>query len=463
MWQNPDELNLTVLTAGGGTTRSPLFVDARSLTVRQGRRSLVVSRRCFELLKALNDARLSGAHAASWEVSLDEIGALSAWHVKRARSTASLGAEVRREIKCLQRAGLDLVACSPRCLTTGPYWLKVEPFCSHTSTGIETRQRTGTVTPQRFARWLAISEAVWRSVYLWDKEGENLTRTLNAAAISDEFGPVPRVVACIDLAKRMRDAGGYDTAADASSTALRLVRKIDNPHLRTYFEATCHLQNGWTAYRRDKVPEAERFVQRGFEVLDGSGQGHLRVRGQLLTVRSLIRRRQNRYELALQDLWSSAECAFVDSDWLTLMSTYQNLSYLAEELADKSTAPQEREDLIEFALQCSDRNSQLRRQLGLGFNTVVTDIHRAHLLGRMGRYDQAIDVAEQAFESARKTRNWPNVEDAHFEMVSLRLASGDVPAAEELHSKFLDSHCSTKAERRRATLRYEELRRGMAP
>lgn len=448
---------MTILTRSPGASGTFAF-DLRLRQVRLGSHSTVVSQRCIELLQALNDARASGSDAGAWAVFTEEIATLPSWHAKRERSRSSLGAEIRREVKSLQRRGLDVVATAPRCLTTGPYWLKV-PAYRRGRSAVREKRAASVTAPQQFARWLAITEPVWWSLYLWDKEGSNLTTAPDLSGISDEFGPIPRALAAIDVSRRMREAGGYDTAVSALVLSHGLTQRVTNPFIRTYLEATCHLHRAWTAYRQADLPQAERFLNRGFQAVDSQGHGHLRVRGRLLTVRSLIRRKRGLFDLALKDLWASAECAFVVSDLYTLASSYQNFAYLVEEIADLPGNAKECEDLIQLALQYSRKNSELRKKLRAGFNSVVADVHRAHLLGRLGRHREGIAVADEAFDAARRARNWPNVHEAHFERIGLRLAMGLSRQADELQRRFIEKHCSTQSERTRAKARYDQLRR----
>src|SRR5690606_37976555 len=120
--------------------------------------------------------------------------------------------------------------------------------------------------------------------------------------------------------------------------------------------AWCHLDEGWTHYREDAFAAAAHCVTAGLRTLEQAGQGHLRVRGKLLTLRSFLSRRDGRLTDALRELWSAAECSLIECDLLSLVATYHNLSVLLEEMARVTAEPAERTRLLELAIGCARQN-----------------------------------------------------------------------------------------------------------
>lgn len=411
-----------------------------------------VSQRAIELLSALVDLVPRGSSSLSAEA----IGELPSWQPKRARSRASLGMEIRREIRALQRAGIDAIACPHRCLTTGPYWLKGRP--PHPRSKQTDKSPRASQTALALIRWLDITEPVWLSAHTADKPGQQVTRVCDPTQISAAFGFLPRILALLDVARRMRDAGGYDTARAAAATAFALCSRISDPIVRGHLSASCHIQQAWTAYRQSDIEEADRRLAEATRTLDENGQVDLQLRAELLTVRSLIGRRRHEFDSATQDLWTALESAVACNDLRSVVRNYQNLAYLIEAIADADAEPRQIPALLEKALACSERNSQLRRRLGFGYNSVVADIHRAHLLRRLGRYEEATAVADAAFEAGRIARNWPDVEEAHFERIRIRFARGMPAGAERLQAEFIKRFCVTKKSRSRAAARFDRVR-----
>ena len=151
-----------------------------SIKVPGRRVAIRVSRKAAALLLLLASRRLdvSSASSLGW-VDLSEIPNLREW--TGARTSASLAAQVRREIKAVHHICPGVVEAPGGAQLKGPFRLTCVPRADrrtqealaelHPPLGSDER----TFTNESLYSWLERTEPIWRSFHYFDKVGEALS------------------------------------------------------------------------------------------------------------------------------------------------------------------------------------------------------------------------------------------------------------------------------------------------
>ncbi len=360
---------------GGGVLRND---ECRvALTMR--------SRAFVEFLAWAKEGEVAGQHSG-W-VPIDDIASLPEWIGERSR--ASLRSQVRREIKALHDAGFDLIEAPARKLLCGPFRLR------------EALQLPASVTEQlerRFGSWqsapiramdlvmrLEGAERLWRRAFLFDKAEEILSFNLDLDEPVHGAGPMFATIELIDRTRRLRDLGNFESAHAAIETALATAEKETNNHLRSNLRASCHFQKGWLLRKEKRYQEAEGALQKALDALEGGG--HLRVLGQILSLRALLRARVGRFEEAFHDLQVAGDYWLIEGDLYNLFSVYHNVGYILIKQADAAGNASLREKVLRDAIFCCSKSDTYCRQFKVAQNSVISLIQLAALHTRVGEFD----------------------------------------------------------------------------
>lgn len=406
----------------------------------EGRAPFKTSRKAVSLLLLLAARRLddSSQSALGW-VSLADVSALPEW--AGARTSSSLAAQVRREIKGLHLVSPGLVDSPQGAKLKGPFRLSQPPRVDR-PTRLQLAQihapirAHGTVvTSETLYSRLEQTEPVWRAGHYFDKPGEAMS-SLPTAGNNFADDPLPAALAWLGSAKRFRELGAYRNARRAlASAAAAAAQELQVP-VRQYLQAACALQHAWLDYRQGDLDSAERHISVA-DTLATNG-ALLKLRGQLLNLRSLIRRSRRQYGPALDDLRHAARLFVVDGDLFHLFAVYHNLACLVADQAGAAPSKAERSAMLRTALTYSQRNEAYCRRYGVGRNSVLNKLLQIALHRKLGNLESALTVATEAEHSALDSQNFPDAMNAHRHRIGI-LLEGDKPGdAQAVHHATLE-------------------------
>lgn len=447
-----------------GRRRVSWVLDRETSSIRPIESGVVfrVTRKAIALLLLLASRRLDGSSGTSlgW-VELWEISNLKEW--SGARTLESLAAQVRREIKGLHRHCPGVVETPRASQLKGPFRLSSPPAVDrHTRQALAelAAPLIGTLSPtsESLYSWLERTEPVWRSFHYFDKPGEALS---SLPTIDDDISrdPLVRALACIAAARRLREIGEFGKANRALQVAVAAAQSEPYLLVRQHLEAMCSLQQAWLNYRKGDLDAAERSL--GFAETIAANSALLRLRGQGLSLRSLVRRSRGLYAAALDDLWHAARLFVVEGDLFQLFAVYHNLACLiaaeAEEYSDER-----RRAMFRQALSYSQRNEAYCRRYGVGQNSVLNKLLQVGLHRELGNPDLALRVAGDAERLALDSQNFPDAMKAHRHRISLLLERHYLSDAKEMHEATVKALPDTELRRQCAKIYHEELERRSA-
>ncbi|MCL4195342.1 MAG: hypothetical protein KJZ87_26625, partial [Thermoguttaceae bacterium] len=369
-----------------------------------------------------------------------EVAALPEWASDRL--PASLHAQIRREVKALVRRGIDVIESRPRARMKGPFRLATLPLLDEASLRVlQERFATQTLreppTPEALRQWLESAVPVWRATLSLDRRHGGLLADMPTVQDGDGTDSLVSAMTLLNRAHRFRDLAAHRQAEYAIAAARRALERERDSHLHVAVEAWCWLQEGWVHYRRADYTKSGHCVAAALEALHG--YGHLRVLGRILSLRSLLCRRQGALEESVQDLWTAARYSLVENDFCNLFSVYHNLSCLLSELADREKDPGRQRELLEQAIALCKRSDWYCRRYDVGRNSVISLILLALLYERVGDTARAIEEADRACVEAAEKEDWCEALAAHRCRVRLRCAIGDREGAHHIHRQFLQS------------------------
>lgn len=426
------------------------------------RRRFKITRKAVALLLRLASRRLDNSSGASlgW-VDLSEISNLKEW--AGARTLASLAAQVRREIKVLHRVCPNLVETPQASQLKGPFRLccvpRADRLTQHALAELF-EPVDGTVTSsESLYSWLEHTEPVWRSFHYFDKPGEALS---SLPTIDDMISgdPLVKALAYIGSARRLRELGAYVKAKRALEVAVAAAR--DEPYLpvRQQLQALCSLQRAWLNYRTGHLDAAERWLASADFIASNTAQ--LKLRGQGLSLRSLVRRSRGLYAAALNDLWHAARVFVLEGDLFQLFAVYHNLACLIAAEAEEHPDASRRDVMFRQALIYSQRNEAYCRRYGIGANSVLNKLLQVGLHRVLGDSRIALRVAGEAERMALDAQNFPDAMKAHRHRVSLLLERQLLREAKEVHDSTRKALRDPELKRQCAKIYDEELARRIA-
>ncbi len=173
----------------------------------------------------------------------------------------------------------------------------------------------------------------------------------------------------------------------------------------------------------------------------------LRLRGQALNLRSLIKRSRRLYTAALEDLRHAARLFVVEGDLYHLFAVYHNLACLIAAEAAEVVDESRRSTMFRLALLYSKRNEAYCRQYGIGHNSVLNKLLQVGLHRELGHWTVALHQAAEAERLALDSQNYPDAMKAHRHRVSILLEQQLLREGKEMHKATV------------ATLRGSKLRR----
>lgn len=379
-----------------------------------------------------------GASSGLGWVDLSTVPNLPEW--SGARTSTSLAAQVRREIKCLHQICPSLVETPSGSRLKGPFRLTYVPridgrtrrdieSCGLIPVAAETES-----TSETLYSWLEDTEPIWRSFHYFDKPGEALTSlpTIGEAAATE---PLTAALAHIAAAKRLRDVGDYDKAQRTLRAALAAARREPQWLVRQYLEATCSLGHAWVDYRTGDLDAADRWLASVDSI--ASNGALLRLRGQMLNLRSLVRRSRRQYALALDDLRQAARLFLVEGDLFHLFAVYHNLACLVAAEAADSRDEVRRSAMYRRALGYSERNEKYCRRYDIGRNSVLNKLLQVSLHRKLGQHDHALRIATDAERMSLESQNFPDALRAHRHRLAMLLARQPLSDVERIHEATL--------------------------
>lgn len=447
-----------------GRSRVGWVLDRDTSSIRPTGPGVVfrVTRKAVALLLLLASRRLDASSGASlgW-VEPWEISNLKEW--AGARTPESLAAQVRREIKALHRICPSLVETPRASQLKGPFRLSCVPRADRRTQHALAELSAplgGTLasTCESLYSWLERTEPVWRSFHYFDKPGEALS---SLPTIDDSISrdPLVKALACIGPAKRLREVGAYGKAKRALEVAAAAAH--DEPYLlvRQQLQALCSLQHAWLNYRKGDLDAAERWLASADAIATSA---RLRLRGQGLNLRSLVRRSRGLYAAALDDLWHAARLFVVEGDLFQLFAVYHNLACLIAAEAEEHSDASRRCAMFRQALIYSQRNEAYCRRYGIGHNSVLNKLLQVGLHRELGDAHLALRVAGDAERLALDSQNFPDAMRAHRHRVSLLLERQLLREAKEVHETTVNALRDSELKRQCAKIYEEELARRIA-
>lgn len=412
-------MRLTLFTAGDDRAGAAwrLDVNRRTLTPVGGSSAVKVSEKATTLLVLLAAKRVDQAARSDmgW-VALTEVSELRAWV---ARTSTSLAAQVRREVKHVHLVMPNAIETPPGAVLKGPFRLRITPRIVRQISDVV----SGLRLPLARERAVALARSFSRGSSARNRFGARCGTTTNPVSScrthrrSMARWPPTRcsvgALCHIVGAKRLREMGGSRPRARQSMRGKpqTAAKAETNVVTRRYLEASAALQLAWLHYRQGDLDSAERAVNTADA--EATGSALFRLRGQLLNLRSLIMRAQGRYHAALDDLGHAARLFFAEGDLFHLFAVYHNLAcLLAAEAAVEEDMPR-RKAMYRQALLISRRNEAYCKQYGIGQNSVVNKLLQVALLRKLGDAANAFRVAESAERKALETQNFPELFSAH--------------------------------------------------
>lgn len=449
-----------------GRRRVGWLLDHATSSIRGPGRGVAVrvSHKAAAFLLLLVSRRLdvSSASNSGW-VELSEIQGLREW--AGARTSASLAAQVRREIKAVHHICPGCVESPAGSQLKGPFRLASVPRADRSTqqalaalfAPLASTEKA--MTSDALYSWLERTEPIWRSFHYFDKAGEALSSfpTFDDNANLD---PLAKALAAICSAKRLRELGEYDKAERELDVAAGAAE--DEPHLplRQYLQVMCALEHAWLRYRTGDLDGAERWLACTDAVATSAAP--LRLRGQMLNLRSLVRRSRRLYSASLDDLRQAARLFVAEGDLLHLFAVYHNLACLIAAEAGEDPDSSRRIAMFRQALSYSQRNEAYCRHYDIGRNTVLNKLLQVGLHRELGSTHLALQVAGEAERMALDSQNFPDAMKAHRHRVSILLERQQSHEAKELHDATVNGLRGADLRRQFGMIYQEELAKRMA-
>lgn len=442
--------------------RSSWTLDPSTFSIRPigSGAAIKLSRKSVALVLLLASKRLDASPGASmgWVESW-EIANLKEW--TGARTTESLAAQIRREIKGLHRICAGLVETPSGSRLRGPFRLACVPKADRMlqdslRKSIASDGGAANRTSESLYAWLEGTEPVWRSFHYFDKLGEALS-SLPAVDDSISRDPLVRALLHIGSAKRLREVGAYRKAKQALELASHAAREEPHLSVREHLQALCMLQHAWLNYRGGNLDETERCLANADMI--ATSRTHLKLRAQCFSLRSLVRRSKRLYSAALEDLWHAARLFVVEGDLFQLFAVYHNLACLIAAEAEEQSDASRRRGMFRQALTYSQRNEVYCRRYGVGHNSVLNKLLQVGLHRELGEPDLALQVAGDAERLALDSQNFPDAMRAHRHRLSLLLERQLLREAKQAHKTTVGALRDSELKRQCARIYGEELAR----
>lgn len=424
-----------------------------------------VSRKAGELLLLLASRRVDASSASSlgW-VRLSDIPNLREW--AGVRTPASLAAQVRREIKVIHRVCPGMVDTPAGGQLKGPFRLTYVPRVDRPTrhalaemyAPLDSNDKA--LTGESLYSWLEHTEPIWRSFHYFDKAGEALS---NVPTFDDTvtLDPLALALASIGSAKRMRELGAYGKAKQALAAASTAANGEPNVPVRQHLQVMCSLEHAWLSYRAADLDAAERWLASA-DAIATSG-ALLRLRGQMLNLRSLVNRSRRRYPASLDDLRHAARLFVVEGDLFHLFAVYHNLACLIAAEAGEPSNSTRRSAMFRQALTYSQRNEAYCRHYGIGHNSVLNKLLQVGLHRELGEPHRALQIAVEAERLALECQNFPDARRAHRHRVAILLEGRLLREAKEMHEATVNALGDADLRRQFRRIYEEEWAQPVAP
>jgi tetratricopeptide (TPR) repeat protein len=383
-------------------------------------------------------------------VTRDQVAALPEW--QGVRKPSSLNAHIRREVRRVNHLRRNIIETPARSALKGPFRLRLRPTLSSRHAGLlDHRFGSGIGTPELAStidllNWLEAVEPIWRGWHSFDKKKVALSESpsnmillpgrfaLGGAQVID-VGAAASTLGHIDQARRLREMGATRKVHLSLESALQTAEKEVDPQIRMSLRAASLLQKGWLFYSRGKIPRAWTSLQAVFDLL--KGDGHLRIRAQALSLRSLMLRQKGDFRGALDDVRLAARCWLVEMDLYHLFSVFHNLGCLLAEQAEEEADPTRQLHLREEAIRSCQRSFDYCREYSVGLNSVLPKIQIANLKTKIGSLEDAKRYADEAFEYAMSKGNLPEARLAHYQRIKVRMVGHQWGEAQRVHTESL--------------------------
>jgi tetratricopeptide (TPR) repeat protein len=297
-------------------------------------------------------------------------------------------------------------------------------------------------SPAELFEWLESAKPAWRSASRFDRPKERLGDSMEGSIDHGRLEPIVSAMIFLQHARRYRDLRKRHLARQSIARAYESVLKIRASHpARASLEASCHLQKAWLEYCWEDYELAELGV---FNALKALGGRDLRVLGQILSLRSIIKRTRRQYHEALEDLRMASECWLAEADLYNLFSVYHNLGALVEQQAEDEQDQVQRIQLLGQAIEYYRKSCVYCFDNGVGQNTIVTRMKLASLYGRVGNFKDAMEQSDVGYKEAFKKENWAEAAWAHSHVIRLLLWKEMYPDAEARQMEFMNNVSSSE-------------------
>ena len=151
--------------------------------------------------------------------------------------------------------------------------------------------------------------------------------------------------------------------------------------------------------------------------------GQMRLLGDVLNMRALLYRRQQRFEDALQTHYTSLEYWLLSGNYYGIQGFYHNLACWCSDSA--KSLPTENADgkqaLIHAAIQCANTSMTMCNKYDIGQNSRLTEVLLADLHAECGDFGKAIESAKAAWKGATSTGSRYEMAMAAYKILKLHL------------------------------------------
>jgi len=314
-------------------------------------------------------------------------------------------------------------------------------------------------TSETLYSWMEHTEPIWRSFHYFDKAGEALSNfpTFDDTVTLDALA---KALAALGSANRLRESGAYGKAERVLKAAAAAAD--DEPHLplRHHLHVMCSLEHAWLSYRTGDLDATERWLASADAIATNGAL--LRLRGQMLNLRSLVRRSRGLYSASLDDLRHAARLFIAEGDLFHLFAVYHNLACLIAAEAGEDSDSSRRCAMFRQALSYSQRNEAYCRHYGIGRNSVLNKLLQVGLHRELGNANLALQAAGDAERLALDSQNFPDAMRAHRHRVSILLERQLLPEAKQMHAATVTTLRSAEIRRQFGRIYEEELARHIA-
>jgi hypothetical protein len=259
----------------------------------------------------------------------------------------------------------------------------------------------------------------------------------------------------------LRELGASNEAKRSLELAASAARNERFIPLRQQLQALCGLQHAWLNYRLGDLDSAERWLAAADAVALNTPQ--LKLRGQGLNLRSLVKRSRGLYAAALNDLWHAARLFLVEGDLFHLFAVYHNLACLITAQAERLSDSSRRSAMFRQALNYSQRNEAYCRRYGIGRNSVLNKLLQVGLHRELGNTRLALLVAADAEQLALDSQNFPDAMKAHRHRVSILLERQLLSDAKQAHKTTMSDIRDPELKKICAKIYDEEWARCLSP